>query len=805
MVQKNRYQPIRANKKSLRHLKAVLVLLAILFAVNVSKAQVLNSLQNKFARYQGNILREKIYTHTNKNFYLAGEILWFKLYCVDDSTNITTGISKVAYVELLDNNHIAVMQAKIELKDGAGNGSLFIPSSLPNGNYLLRAYTSWMKNFGPGVFSESQLTIVNPLIPPAIAAAVAAPVYDIRFMPEGGHLVSRLASKVAIKITSPDGKGVNCAGAVINKQNDTVARFKTLKFGIGSFVFTPQADNAYKAIIYLNGQTVVKDLPGISAAGYVMQVNPADDGWDVHVQSSVGTSAVFLLAHSKHAVRSAQEASVTDGKATFHISKSKLDDGLTYLTLFNGQQRPVCERLVFKKPSKKLIVTAQPDNKDYRTRKRVSFDVSTQGLDSKATAANLSVTVYRDDELQNADGGNISSYLWLSAGLKGHVESPGYYLESNGKDADDALDNLLLAQGWAQFDWDRILAGGLATFTYLPEYTGHIITGQVVSTISKAPGRNITGYLSVPGIRQQLYPSTSDSTGRLLFNTRDFYGSGEIIVQTNSQTTDSTYRIDIKSPFSDQYSPTKIPSFALLPAMESALTEGSINMQVQNIFKGNELKEFYAKQIDANPFYGTSGKTYKLDDYTRFATIEEVLREYVTSISVSKRQDKFNVRISNAHKPLGFKPLIMLDGVPIFDQDRIFHQDPLTIQKLEIVTTNYMYGPTVFNGIMSFATYKGDLKGLELDPHAVVLDYEALQLERKFYSPVYDPGQLQNSPLPDFRSALYWNPDVNTGVDGKSSATFYSGDKPGRYIGVIEGISANGGTGTGYFSFEVKK
>jgi len=804
MVQINRNKPLRANKKSLRRLKAVLVFLIVLFGGHVSKAQVLNGLQNKFARYNGNILREKIYTHTNKNFYLAGEILWFKLYCVNDSTNITTGISKVAYVELLDNNHVAVIQAKISLKDGVGNGSLFIPLSLPNGNYLLRAYTSWMKNFDAGFFFEKQLTIVNPIISPAATAVVASPAYDIRFMPEGGHLVSGLVSKVAIKVTGADGKGVNCAGAIFNKQNDTVARFKTLKFGIGNFVFTPQADDAYKAIIYLNGQPVVKDLPGISAAGYVMQVTPVDDGWDVHVQSSAGASTVFLLAHSKHALKSAQEASLADGKATFHISKNKLEDGSTYLTLFNDQQRPVCERLIFKRPLKKLLVTAQPDNKVYGTRKKVSFDVSAQNQDSKATAASLSVTVYRDDDLQNADASDISSYLWLSSGLKGHVESPGYYLDNNSREADEALDNLLLAQGWSQFDWDRILAGGPATFTYLPEYTGHIISGQVVSTISKAPGRHITGYLSVPGIHQQLYPSISDSTGRMLFNTRDFYGSGEIIVQTNPQT-DSTYRIDIKSPFSDQYSPTTLPSFALLPAMESALTEGSINMQVQNIFKGNNLEQFYAKQIDSGPFYGTPGKTYKLDDYTRFNTIEEVLREYVTSISVSKRQNKFNVGVLNAHKPLGSKPLIMLDGVPLFDQDKIFHQDPLTIQKLEMVTTDYMYGPVVFNGIMSFATYKGDLKGLELDPHAVVLDYEALQLERKFYSPAYDSGQLQNSPLPDFRSALYWNPDVNTGADGKYSATFYTSDKPGRYIGVIEGISANGEAGTGYFSFEVKK
>jgi hypothetical protein len=804
MVQINSYKQKKATIKSHRMLKAALVFLLVLFAVKASKAQALNNLQNKFTQYQGNTLQEKIYAHTNKSFYVTGEILWFKLYCVDDSTNKLSVVSKVAYVELLDGNHVAVMQAKVALKDGAGNGSLFIPVSLANGNYLLRAYTNWMKNFGAGGFFEKQITIVNPLRAPAAPVKDVSPVYDLQFMPEGGHLVSGLPARVAFKITGADGKGMAGAGAIINKQNDTVVRFKTLKFGMGSFMFTPQADNTYKAIVNLNGQAIAKDLPALSASGYVMQVSPADDGWDVQVAGTDGAATVVLLAHSKHAVKIAQEATLNDGKANFHISNSKLDDGLTYLTIFNSQQRPVCERLVFKRPKEKLLIGAVVDSKVYGARKKVIFDISTQNQDNKQVSANVSISVFRDDELQNSNVDDIAGYLWLKAGLKGNVESPGYYLENTSKDAEEALDNLLLAQGWSQFDWNNILTGGRAAFTYVPEYTGHIITGQLVSTINKAPAKNMLAYLSVPGTRQQLYPAKSDSTGRVLFNTHDFYGSSEVIVQTNTQT-DSTYRVDIKSPFSDQYSATGVAPYTLSATMESALTESSIDMQVQNIFKGNDLRQFYAKQIDTKPFYGTAGKTYKLDDYTRFATIEEVLREYVTSISVSKRLNKFNVRVFNADKPLGFNPLIMLDGVPLFDQDKIFHEDPLTIQKLEMVTNDYMYGPAVFNGIMSFTTYKGDLKGLELDPHAVILDYEALQLERKFYSPGYGSEQEQNSPLPDFRSALYWNPDVNTGLDGKTTSTFYTGDKPGRYIGVIEGSSANGGIGSGYFSFEVKK
>ena len=85
------------------------------------------------------------------------------------------------------------------------------------------------------------------------------------------------------------------------------------------------------------------------------------------------------------------------------------------------------------------------------------------------------------------------------------------------------------------------------------------------------------------------------------------------------------------------------------------------------------------------------------------------------------------------------------------------------------------------------------------------MDYEGLQLERKFYSPIYGSEQQINSSVPDFRSALYWNPDVNTGQDGQSILTFYTGDKPGTYIGIIEGITANGSAGSQRFYFEVKK
>src|SRR5665213_388482 len=91
-----------------------------------SRSQALIDLNNKLADYERNTLREKLYVHINKTAYVTGDILWFKIYSVDDGTNKQPGISKVAYVELLDNNHVPVMQAKIALRGGMGNGSLYI-------------------------------------------------------------------------------------------------------------------------------------------------------------------------------------------------------------------------------------------------------------------------------------------------------------------------------------------------------------------------------------------------------------------------------------------------------------------------------------------------------------------------------------------------------------------------------------------------------------------------------------------------------------------------------------------------------
>jgi microcompartment protein CcmK/EutM len=137
-------------------LKNILIsfILLICFSFN-GYGQIINEIKNSFTANQQDVLQEKLFVHTDKNKYLSGEILWFKIYNVNAENNQPLNTSKVAYVEVLDNNQIPVMQAKVALKGiGSGNGSVYIPVSISSGNYKLRAYTNWMKNFNADNYLE---------------------------------------------------------------------------------------------------------------------------------------------------------------------------------------------------------------------------------------------------------------------------------------------------------------------------------------------------------------------------------------------------------------------------------------------------------------------------------------------------------------------------------------------------------------------------------------------------------------------------------------------------------------------------
>ena len=90
-----------------------LLIFYLLFCAAANGQMNTMKLAEQMKNYSKSVLQEKLYMHVDRNFYLAGEIVWCKLYVVDATFHQPLDLSKLAYVEVLDQNNISVLQAKM--------------------------------------------------------------------------------------------------------------------------------------------------------------------------------------------------------------------------------------------------------------------------------------------------------------------------------------------------------------------------------------------------------------------------------------------------------------------------------------------------------------------------------------------------------------------------------------------------------------------------------------------------------------------------------------------------------------------
>ncbi len=783
----------------------LILILPVAFSQNTLVAK---NLLDNYNLYRSQFLQEKLYVHTDKDSYISREICWFRVYYVDAFNNSPASLSKIAYVEILDRNNRPMLQQKVSLKPGESNGSMIIPVNIPSGTYKLRAYTNWMKNYDPEYYFEKAIRIINTKNLQADSTLRKIKKYDVQFFPEGGNLVRQVESKVGFRVTDAYGRGLQCEGLLMNQNGDTILKFQPLHMGLGNFVFTPVTGQSYKALIrFPDGETITKELPTAYASGYVISLlkNQASKiTLNVRVSDDMEDEDIYLVVHGQRSILPGKSGRLTNHNFTFTVDTAELEDGISQFTLFNRDGQPVCERLYFKYPENKLLISA-PTNPEYGLREKISLNISSKDQQGSPVSANMSMAVYRLDSLQDIDESNIRNYMYLSSEL-GAVESPGFYFEDNGKSRDQDMENLMLTHGWRRFNWKDIVQHKSLTIEYSPEFDGHIITGKLVN-IRTGAGVPYEGvYLSVPSTRTQYRPTLSDGTGRVKIEVTGFYGTQELVVQTNPKE-DSSSHIEISSPFSQSFVPGLLPEFPIPNINSPTLLYQSIHEQVRHAYNGTRLSKFDMQKVDSNSFYVVPDEKYLLDDYTRFQTMEEVLREYVHSMKVNRHGENFQIYLVNNPIKRFFddEPLILIDGVPFFYTNELVQQDPLKIKRLDLINRQYAIGYQTYPGIINLITYQGDLDGIILDPHALVLDYPGIPEAREFYSPKYETEEEINSRMPDFRSLLYWTPELKSGTDGEKQLNFYTSDLPGKYAMVVQGITDSGVPGSQLVFFTVKK
>ncbi|HEX2395278.1 MAG TPA: hypothetical protein VHI78_08030, partial [Bacteroidales bacterium] len=154
------------HKRSISGKPVLLVILLWPVLISVfgqAETDLITQLKEKFSDYIKSYPREEIFMHTDREEYVAGEEMFFSLYVIDRQSLKTSLNSRIAYIELLNPRNIPVIQQRIIVNDGIGSGNFNMPDSLITGVYVLRAYTSWMKNFLPDNCFQKYIYVYNLL------------------------------------------------------------------------------------------------------------------------------------------------------------------------------------------------------------------------------------------------------------------------------------------------------------------------------------------------------------------------------------------------------------------------------------------------------------------------------------------------------------------------------------------------------------------------------------------------------------------------------------------------------------------
>ncbi len=468
--------------------------------------------------------------------------------------------------------------------------------------------------------------------------------------------------------------------------------------------------------------------------------------------------------------------------------------------MFDAQLRPVGERSYFITPHQSLRIDVTASHESFSTREKINLNLVARAVDGNSIKSTMSVSVYRIDSLEQEDPPRISDYFWLTSELKGAVEAPGYYLRD--RQNPEAIDNLMLTHGWSRFTWSDVLPNKKTQKQFVPEYNGHLQTGTVTN-LDGTRKEGIDTYFSVVGKNTQLRLSKSDEHGNVTYEVLDFYGKHKVVAQTNPET-DSTFKIELNDSFAEVPSAILTPDFHLPPSVKYPLTQRNLDMQLQHAYEKQNRKGSTV-QIDSLPFYGRPTSSYKLDEFTRFPSMEEVMREIIKGVMVHKKKGNFHFSSFNLAEKivLNEDPMVMIDGVPVFNLNDIIAYDPRKIQRIDVFLKKYYLGHLTFSGLINYTTYQGNLLDYTPNP-ATELDMEGLHIRREFFSPRYEDKSQQESRMPDMRHLLYWAPEVKGDAEGKGEVSFFSSDVPGTYQVVVQGLSPEGKFGYTTLKFQVK-
>jgi hypothetical protein len=740
---------------------------------------------------------EKVYLHFDRDNYLAGETAWFKAYL--QSAYLPDTISTVLYVELLNRSSSVITRKILPVLLGVSNGQLEIPDTLITGNYLVTAYTPTMLNNGNDFIFRKSVFIYGKKNDQPVSLSPRS--VKLHFFPEGGNLVQGLTHTVAFKATDEKGLPVWVSGEIRDEKNNKITEINTFYDGMGLFDFSPVNGERYHAAI--RGIADKYYLPDRTEKGISFTVIPHPQGSFFEIKQQKGNTdftAAYILGQMQHQLVFKKEFAAGREEIQGVIDTKKLNSGILQLTVFNKDDIPLAERLVFVN-NKEYIQAAElvADSLSFQPKGRNRFTIrmkdTVQGsLSVSVTDAGYAAYSRREE--------NIFSNLLFTADLKGYIHNPAFYFSEESDTVKTAMDLVMMTNGWRRFSWKELKQQPKGIEVNKdPSFI--TLTGRAVLRGTKKPfdEKPLLMMIINADSSKSAQIITTDKKGDFRLDSLIVYGKAKLFfsdtrgkkslyidVELSGDSLSRNYSVSIDTSAVINYNEVSAGSLHHMSADYTDLLNEkgkmlqAVTITVKKKSPLQELEEKYAK----GAFEGGDAKTFDLVN-----TDENLIYN-----------DLFDYLNAKGLMP-GRRNQPMLSSMGTFAVDYYLDEIQVDADVLQTIPFTHIAMIKVYNtfaggwgnspgGAVAVYMKKGEDLLNAMSSHGKVISYNGFSVIKEFYAPDYKVT-TQDKNKADNRITLDWRPTIFiNNVNPKIPLTFYNSDRTKNFRIIIEGMTTNG-------------
>ena len=659
--------------------------------------------------------------------------------------------------------------------------------------------------------------------------------YDVTFYPEGGYLLEGTPCRTAYKVLDVSGNSIAATLQLMDEQGNVMATSETLHSGMGVFTFTPESGKRY-IVQTFNKQGVKKvfELPPVQSSAYGIVIKDHQEDMQISINSALHSphEELLLLAHVRGKMICAQWL-LSDKGDIITIAKDQYPSGIVQCLLLDKNYNVLSERLGFIPYRKAIMCKVRNDKDSYGKRELIHTNLSLVDVNGNPVKGNLSVSI-TDGAMCVADTTHsILSTLLLSSELKGRIETPSFYLQTDNSEAEKALDLLLMIHGWKRYRLPEIIKGNFERPVMEPEkFTS--LSGRLKNEKGEGKSRYDVYVRNLEFGLNRVIKLGQDGAfrvdsvefaegvpigmiGKRFIRKGENYGrnKAEIILDK-----DQLYTLSDKTvpqPFLSEIS-GGIQRDMVYPVGMSDYLLNQVMVKSKSLNKSLTLREiakFKFKNMWELVDY--MGVKFKYPYYT--SKMKEFCKVSMTIMNAwacfYKDMPLVLMINGNMHSNAGILNYLSLSDIQVIslnsiDRKKILkpylylweYEQHTSVAILELV----LYPGVILDPLLHLCSIEQRFKGYgKLDDiQTDVYPSGGYQEPVAFYSPKYDKGNKDNALIPDFRSTLYWNPSLQTDSSGECDFLFYSADKATTYKVVIEGLTEEGEMVYETREFEIK-